>query len=222
MGEWWTYRPQDFLMFSPRVYARLFELTNADAWPAQPLLVAAVLAWALAAWRRPGALPAASARTALLGLAAAWAWVGWDFVANRFAPVNWPAAAAAWLFGAQALALGVLAWRPPRFALPARRQAGLVLVVAGALLWPLLAPLAGRPWAQAEVFGLAPAPTVVVTLGVLVALAAPAAAWALPVAAALAGAAMGAMLGRADATVLLLALAAAAWARRHGRAAVAS
>lgn len=214
MGEWWTYRPQDFLMFSPRVYARLFELTNADAWPAPLLLPFTVLAWTAAAWHRPSAW---MARAALLGLAAAWGWVGWDFVATRFAPVNWPAAPAAWAFGAQAVVLAAWALRPPAFAPRPRRGVGLALAAAGALLLPLMAPLAGRPWAQAEVFGLAPAPTVVVTLGVLLALRAPALPWGLPVAAALAGAAMEALLGRAGATVLLFALAVSAWAVRHGR-----
>ena len=36
-------------------------------------------------------------------------------------------------------------------------------------LHPLIAPLSGRPWTQAEVFGLAPDPTVIATLGVIVA-----------------------------------------------------
>ena len=25
MSEWWTYRPEDFLLFSPRVYWRMFD-----------------------------------------------------------------------------------------------------------------------------------------------------------------------------------------------------
>ena len=33
MPEWWTYRPEDFLLFSPRVYWRMFELHNARYWP---------------------------------------------------------------------------------------------------------------------------------------------------------------------------------------------
>ena len=41
----------------------------------------------------------------------------------------------------------------------------LLLVVA--LFYPLLAPLSGRPWAQAEFIALAPDPTVVATLAVL-------------------------------------------------------
>ena len=41
MSEWWTYRPADLLMFSPETYYRLFELYNADVWPAQIIVLSA-------------------------------------------------------------------------------------------------------------------------------------------------------------------------------------
>lgn len=47
-----------------------------------------------------------------------------------------------------------------------RRRAGMILGGV-ALGWPLLAPLSGRPWVQAEVIGLAPDPTATATLAVL-------------------------------------------------------
>ena len=34
MTEWWTYRPSDFLMFSPRVHARLIEALKRGERPA--------------------------------------------------------------------------------------------------------------------------------------------------------------------------------------------
>ena len=40
MAEWWTYTLSDFLLFSPRTYRRLFELYNADIWPAQLVALA--------------------------------------------------------------------------------------------------------------------------------------------------------------------------------------
>ena len=43
MSEWWTYRPVNFLLFSPRVYWRMFELHNAALWPLQVLALAAGL-----------------------------------------------------------------------------------------------------------------------------------------------------------------------------------
>ena len=47
------------------------------------------------------------------------------------------------------------------------------MIVYALAIHPLIAPLSGRPWTQAEIFGLAPDPTVIATLGVLVAAARP-------------------------------------------------
>jgi hypothetical protein len=49
----------------------------------------------------------------------------------------------------------------------ARLQRGGVGLVLLALAYPMLGGLLGRPWTQAEVFGLAPDPTALGTLGVL-------------------------------------------------------
>src|SRR4030095_4241276 len=46
---------------------------------------------------------------------------------------------------------------------------GLCIFVFALFAWPLVGRLLGRPWLQAEIFGIAPDPTVVATLGVLVA-----------------------------------------------------
>ncbi len=46
---------------------------------------------------------------------------------------------------------------------------GFGIVAFAVFVQPLIAPLVGRGWLQAEVFGVAPDPTVVGTLGVLVA-----------------------------------------------------
>ena len=51
MSEWWTYSLSDFLLFSPRTYYRLFELYNADIWPAQ--IVSLALGVVIALVRRP-------------------------------------------------------------------------------------------------------------------------------------------------------------------------
>ena len=47
--------------------------------------------------------------------------------------------------------------------------AGLCIFVFALFAWPLVGRLLGRPWLQAEIFGMAPDPTVVATLGVLIA-----------------------------------------------------
>ena len=40
------------------------------------------------------------------------------------------------------------------------------MVFFAIFFYPLMAPLLGRPWRQAEIFGIAPDPTAVATLGV--------------------------------------------------------
>lgn len=171
MDDWLSYRPSDFLMFSPRVYWRLFETLNEAWWPAQPFLVAAGAGclWALRRPQRGGTAPAL--RGTACFLAACWALAGWAFLLERFAPVNWPARAYAVVFALQAAALLVpaLAGGLRLAADPLRRAAALMLGLWGLAAHPLLAVAGGRGWAQAEVFGLAPDPTAIGTLAFLLA-----------------------------------------------------
>jgi hypothetical protein len=165
MSEWWSYRPVDFLMFAPRTYWRLFELQNEVLWPWQVPLVLLALCLAVGLWRGgPRAL-----RLGMAGLALAWAFVAWAFLWQRYAPINWAATHLAWAFAAQALGLLALAasraLRPSTAAL--RRRTGAALLLWAALAHPALAWVFGRPWAPAEVIGLAPDPTVIATLGLL-------------------------------------------------------
>ncbi len=169
MSEWWTYRLSDFLMFSPRTYWRLVELYNGEFWPAHLVALAAGLAslW-LAATRRAG-----TGRVLASLLAAAWLWVGWAFHWQRYATINWAAQYFAIAFVAQAVLLvGLGALRreahAPNTAV-ASQGLGWLLAAAGVLLYPLAGLLAGRPWTQAEVFGIAPEPTALATLGLLLA-----------------------------------------------------
>lgn len=164
MEEWLSYRLGDFLMFSDRTYWRLFQLANAGLWPlplAAPALGGAAL---IVASRRPEA----GIRFLAALLALAWAVVGWSFVWQRYAPINWGVAYAAPLFALQALMLGYLALSrmPGPFTLRvARGAAGFGLLGWGVLLHPFAAPLFGRPLAGAEVVGIAPDPTAVATIG---------------------------------------------------------
>jgi len=177
MSEWWTYRPADFLMFAPRTYWRLFELHNDAWWPVQPLLVLAGLAWMLWLARaiKPARQGAPALRAGAAGLAAAWAFVAASFLLPRYAPINWAASGFAAGFFVQALGLAALATRADlRVAPPgARRRIGLLLGLWALLGQPLLAMAFGRPWTQAEVFGLAPDPTAIATLGFLLLVDAP-------------------------------------------------
>lgn len=165
MSEWWTYRPADFLMFAPRTYWRLFELHNQAWWPVQLLAVLLGLAIAVGLWRGTAFAP----RFATGVLALSCAFVAWTFLWQRYAEINWAAAGFAWAFGAQAVGLLVLAMRPSLVwaAGRVRRRVGLGLLLWAVLVHPLLALAFGRPWVQAEVFGLAPDPTAIAVLGVL-------------------------------------------------------
>jgi hypothetical protein len=169
MSEWWTYRLSDFLMFSPATYWRLVERYNRDLWPLQIGLLAAgaALLWWVAA-RRP-----AAGKTAAAVLALAWLWVGWVFHWQRYATINWAASWFAAAFALQAALLALIAFTgndaDAGHAGPRAHAAGLAVAAAGVLFYPFLAPAAGRPWSQAEVFALMPEPTALATLGLLLA-----------------------------------------------------
>ena len=161
----WSYRLSDFLLFSPRVYWRMFELHNAALWPLPLVMLAvgaAMLALATLRLRQ-------SARLVAILFAVLWAWVGWSFVWERYATINWAAVYAAPLFAIEALLFVILGGAFNRLSLEPRHGRGMagILLVALALSYPLLAPLFGRPWHGAEFFGIAPDPTAIATLGFL-------------------------------------------------------
>ena len=166
MSEWWTYRAEDFLLFSPRVYWRMFELHNAALWPLHVLTLAAgLIIILLIAWR-----PGTWARWLALILAILWIFVGWSFLWNRYATINWAAAYIAPAFAVEGVLLLVIVSLRDGLAFDRRGLAGWIgyLILGFALAGqPLLAPLQGRGWASSEVFGIAPDPTAIATLGVL-------------------------------------------------------
>jgi hypothetical protein len=166
MSEWWSYRPEDFLLFSPRVYWRMFELHNAALWPLQLLTLAAgVLAILLVAWR-----PRGHARWIAFFLAALWAFVGWSFLWNRYTTINWAAAYVAPAFAVEAMLLLIAGTLPHGLTFDRRGPAawaGYLLLAFALAGQPLLGPLQGRGWTSSEIFGIAPDPTVIGTLGLL-------------------------------------------------------
>lgn len=169
MSEWWTYRPSDFLLFAPRTYYRLFELYNQEIWPLQIVALAAgvtilVLMRTRAAW---------SGRIVAAVLAACWLWVAWAFHWQRYATINWAASYFAAGFVLQALLLiwiGVARGRLQFDSTPSTRsRIGAVIFLFALIVQPLLGLLVGRPWLQLELFGIAPDPTALGTVGVLLA-----------------------------------------------------
>jgi hypothetical protein len=167
MGDWLSYTPSDFLLFSARTYYRLFELYNRAIWPAQipALLLGLVILWRL---HRAGAWQG-SVITVIL--AVGWLWTAWAYLVEHYDTINWAARYVAIGFAIEALLLiwtGVirnrLSFRPYRDWIV---RTGMGLFLFALVVHPLIDPLVGRDWKQAQIFGVAPDPTVLATLGIL-------------------------------------------------------
>lgn len=174
MSEWWTYTLSDFLLFSPRVYYRLFELHNRALWPAQFATI--VLGFAILA---AAIYPSRFRERAAFGvLGALWIWVAWSFFWERYASINWAAAYVTPAFALQGFALIALALTG-RIAFSPRQglawDAGALLLAVALVGYPFLAVGNNLSfardgadiWRAAEVFGIAPDPTAVATLATL-------------------------------------------------------
>jgi hypothetical protein len=167
MPEWWTYRLTSFLLFSPSTYYRMLERYNLAIWPAQLAGMAISLAIvALVIWNR-------GQRERIIAglLAACWLWIALAFHYQRYAQINWAATWFAAAFASEALLLVVVGVLAGRLVLqPAR---GGTLWVAASIIaisilgYPILAPLTGRPWTTAEIFGVAADPTAIASVAVL-------------------------------------------------------
>lgn len=156
---------------TPEVYFRLFVRHNQAVWPSQGPLLALGAAVLWLAWCGRG-------RIAGVLLGTCWMWVGLAFHLNLYAELNWAAAYAGWGFILQGILLAGFAGlgrpaREPGARLTRAQNAGIALGVFGLVVYPVLGPLTGRSWGGVELFGTAPDPTVLVTLGVLPALARP-------------------------------------------------
>lgn len=167
MSEWWTYGLSDFLLFSPRTYYRMLERHNAALWPVQLVTLALGLGIVAMVYR-----PARwSGRAIAAILALLWGWVAGAFFWERYATINWAATYFGWLFVIQAI---LLIWvGVARDSLRVTRPGdapgyfGVALLILSVVLYPAVGPILGRSWSQAEVFGLAPDPTALATLGLL-------------------------------------------------------
>jgi uncharacterized membrane protein len=168
MSEWWTYSLTNFLLFSPRTYYRLFELYNLAVWPLQLVTLALGVLILVLIVRAP----AWSGRVVAAVLAALWLFVAWAYHLERYDPINFAARYYAVGFALQAALLvwtGTIRDRLRFTTETTAAKVGFALLLYALAIHPLLAPLAGRPWTQAEIFGLAPDPTALGTLGILLA-----------------------------------------------------
>jgi hypothetical protein len=177
MPDWASYSASDFVMFSARAYYGLFALLNRHLWPLQPVALAWGVAVALFALRGTPGL----ARMATLMLSAAWCGVAWLYFVREYSNIH---IFARWFAAAFFLEAALLAATAARGATPGPSRVGtiiaaIILTVAIALQ-PLLAKILDRPWAESQVFGLTPDPTVAATFGLLLVLRARWWAWIIP------------------------------------------
>lgn len=209
------------LPFTSDVFFALFETYNRAIWPAQVAAYGLGLA-ALAAAFRPGA---AATRLAGAVLAAFWLWTGAIYHIGHFSSINF----AAPVFGIVFIIEGLLiAWTlvlRPRLTLRFTRDgagvAGLTLALFALFVYPALNLLAGHGWPLMPVFGVAPCPVTIFTLGLLLMLQPhpPALLMIVPVLWALVGGSAAWLLDVPEDASLpaaaLIALVAAIWKRRH-------
>jgi hypothetical protein len=166
LGDLGSYSLSDFLLFSDRVYWRMFARYNEAMWPAQAGTIAAGVLMLLGLMK-PGRW---AARLTLAALSVLWMLVAWLFFFERYQTINWAAVFIALPFAFQAGLLAMLAAQRAPLIPAIQRRAGdflvaaiFVFAVAG---WPVIALFAARDWQSAEVFGIAPDPTAVATLAV--------------------------------------------------------
>lgn len=156
------------LPFSSEAFFAVFAQYNLAIWPAQVLayiLGIAVVVVALKPIRHGD-------RTISAILAAAWAAMGVGYHMGFFAAIN----PVAWAFGALFLVqsallvwLGVVQDRLAfRFAPDGRSWSGLGLMVFAMAVYPLLGMAAGHGWPAVPMFGVAPCPTTIFSIGALV------------------------------------------------------
>ncbi len=155
------------LPFTVEQFLTLFEQYNTAIWPAQILAyVLGVACLALAARQSPVCDRIISAILALL-----WLWMGVVYHMVYFSHINQAAWAFGAVFAAQAfvfLVVGVfrhgIAYR---FGLNAYGLVGGLLFLYAMLIYPLLGASLGHGYPRGPMFGVAPCPATIFTLGLL-------------------------------------------------------
>jgi hypothetical protein len=168
MPEWWSYTLSDFLLFSPRTYYRMLERYNEAVWPGHGLALG-IGGFILVLLRNPSPREGGFV-AAMLGLL--WAWIAAAFLWKRYATINWAATYLVPLFLLQSLLLLRLVLPRYRWSFRFAKgvpAAGVALFVLSLVVYPALGPVLGRSWQQSEVFGVAPDPTAVGTMGLALA-----------------------------------------------------
>lgn len=164
MNGWSSYALQDFIPFTADIYFRLLERMSEAFWPLHLLTLVLGFAALWLAVKNRG-------RLACLIIAPVWAYVGFAFFIQRYAELNWAGSYIGYVFVAQAILFILIALTGKGLdKTSSKRPAaviGIVIAIVGLIGWPLIAPLTGVSWSQAEVFGIHPDPTAITTLGLI-------------------------------------------------------
>ncbi len=194
--------------FTQEEFYAVFAAYNAALWPAQPVAYLAGLAATALLFRRSRLATA----VALWILAAMWLVNGAAYHWTFFAEVNPVARVFGAVFVLEALLLALAPAAAPGFRLVPRRDvrtvAGLGLVLFAAAIYPAWGRLAGHVWPATPSFGIAPCPTTVFTVGLLLLGQWPVARWLLVIPGlwAIVGGSAALLLGVPQDTVLIGAL----------------
>jgi Family of unknown function (DUF6064) len=158
--------------FTADIYLSLFTDYNGTIWPAQVVAYGLGLL-ALFVALRPSA---ASGHIAFAVLSAFWLWNAIAYHLLHFFQINFAALGFAALFALQGVLFAALAIggrRSVRYRPDVAGWCGVLFCLFALVAYPLLGWLAGHGWPRIAAFGVAPAPTVIFTFGMLLLLGAP-------------------------------------------------
>lgn len=168
MFELSTYNLSDFILFSENVYYRQFSLYNSGTWPIHLFAIifgifALVSSWGKSFFHNKGLT---------LGLVIFWCWTAGAFLYLQFLQIHIVADWYALGFVIQALLMAWLGGFKQQFEnvtkSKPRKIIGRLVLVFAIFLYPFIAVLTGRNWLEFELFGMAPDPTALGTLGILI------------------------------------------------------
>lgn len=152
--------------FTADVYYSLFETYNSAIWPAQLFAYGLGIAAVILTLRAQ----AAGGRIGLAVLSVFWLWNGIAYHLMHFFQINFAALGFGALFALQGVLFAGYAIGGPRmfrFRPDAFGWSGLLFCLFALAVYPLFGWLAGHGWPRAAAFGVAPAPTVIFTFGML-------------------------------------------------------
>lgn len=161
------------LPFTTEQFFAVFADYNAAIWPAQIVayvMGAAIIIAILARWKYAAPL-------SLAVLAVFWAWTGIAYHFYRFAEINMAAYLFCALFVAQAGLLAAAAFGGPHMRIAPPRTvyaiAAWALILYALVIYEALGHLSGHGLMKGPMFGVAPCPTAIFTIGVLLLLRGP-------------------------------------------------